>query len=316
MPVDESIYAFSGALTLKQVQTRSAAACMSSLKISPHPHEMLAVGDTKGVLTIHWMNKNLEIFRKKMVRRGRQSVAIRALAWNPQQPNKLYVGFANGDLIGYKLRIDVHDTGHEDPSSFLTFGRAIHDVALPPSGTDIFLLFGTSLAVVRQGTRAHSTIPMPPESRPIRLILDVTCVVVIFMVSEPGVLPAAIAYDLHSYEIRWKLFAFCNDMILAGAISPQHMKITILHATKGVETYTLPNLGHISTVFAARKFSATVDITYVDRGTFVCGSLTGGLLFANGTSGKTFEMKATARATYMLARLVSYIFSLYMQNMT
>lgn len=65
------------------------------------------------VLQIHWMNKNLEIFRKKMVRRGRQSVAIRALAWNPQQPNELYVGFANGDLIGYKLRIDVHDTGHE-----------------------------------------------------------------------------------------------------------------------------------------------------------------------------------------------------------
>lgn len=48
----DTTYTFSGALTLKRVQTRSAAASVSSLKISPAPHELLAVGDTKGVLTV------------------------------------------------------------------------------------------------------------------------------------------------------------------------------------------------------------------------------------------------------------------------
>lgn len=64
-------------------------------------------------LQIHRLNKNLEIFRKKMVGHGRQLIAIRALTWNPQYSNELYVGFANGDVISYRLRLDVDDTDYE-----------------------------------------------------------------------------------------------------------------------------------------------------------------------------------------------------------
>ncbi|KAJ8690130.1 hypothetical protein PTI98_011588 [Pleurotus ostreatus] len=271
-------YTFSGALTLK-------------------------LGDTKGVLTIHRLNSNLEIFRKKAVGRSRQLIAIRALTWNPQHPNELYVGFANGDLISYRLRLDVDATDYEDPSSFLAFEGPIHDLVIAPSGAELFVVFGTSVAVVREGTRAHLTVPL--ESRPTRLILDMNVIIVIFMVAEPGVSPAAIAYDLHSHEVRWRLFTSCHDMILSGAISHDHRhpKITILHATKGAETYTLPNLDHVSTVFPGRSFPSVVDIAYVDHDTFVCGSSIGGLLFANVISGQTSEISATVRATYMLTRL-------------
>ncbi|KAF9487132.1 hypothetical protein BDN71DRAFT_1437068 [Pleurotus eryngii] len=184
--------------------TYTFSASVSLLKISPPPHELLAVGDMKGVLMIHWLSRNLEIFCKKIVGHGCQLITIIALTWNPQHLNKLYVGFANRD----------------DPSSFLTFEGPIHNLVITPSPSEaeLFVVFGTSVVVVYEGTQAYLTIPIPLDSCPTRLIFDMLCIIVIFMVTEPGVSPAAIAYDLYSHEVHWTLFTSCDDMISTGGL--------------------------------------------------------------------------------------------------
>ncbi|KAG5222769.1 hypothetical protein IMY05_C2140000100 [Salix suchowensis] len=141
---------FLGSVALQKAKVRPGPPHVSvtRIKYSSPAHGLIAVADLDGTLTIHDAQDLTIIRRQTASQSGSSPNAIRALEWHPKE-SEIYVGFSNGNVIGYVIDKDMRDHT-KDPHHRLSFDGPIYDIAFSPSGSQFAVAYREQVKIVKR----------------------------------------------------------------------------------------------------------------------------------------------------------------------
>ncbi|KAF9500229.1 hypothetical protein BDN71DRAFT_1427489 [Pleurotus eryngii] len=259
---------FPGSLTFQKVRpARSSGTLVTSIKYSPVSKSgsdgMIAVADINGSLTIH-SRLLLEIIQQYDVAMKASSEVneIRALAWNPRQTSKLYVGFANGNIIVYEF--DMGTGEGKDRTSQMSFRGPINDIALNPLGLELAVAYGEDVALIQRPEFGGEY----PE----------------FTASKASCHSGTDQIMQLPRNVQLQLY-ISHTMAPYDGVSSRLLK-TLLHAYSGAESYLLPQCQLLvkRNLYAKKnvnKEKFAVDMVFIDEDTVVVGGPLSTLTFTD-----------------------------------